>query len=129
MDIFNPTAPVLTHQRRDGEPTTVEAAWHKPVVMLIDSGTRSGKELLAYAFKKHKVGVLVGERTAGAVLGGSPRPLSDGSLLLIAVTDVRVDGEKLEGVGVSPDIEVRRDLPYSAGKDPQIEAAVRVLTK
>lgn len=128
MDIFNPVAPVLTHQRREGAPSRVETTWRKPVAMLIDGGTRSGKEMLAYSFKKHKVGILIGERSAGAVLGGTPRPLSDGSLLFVAVTDVRIDGERLEGIGVSPDIEVKRDLPYSAGKDPQIEAAVKVLS-
>ena len=97
--------------------------------MLIDGGSRSGKEMLAYAFKKHKVGLLIGERTAGAVLGGTARPLSDGSLLFVAVTDVRIDGEKLEGVGVSPDIEIDRKLPYSAGKDPQLRAALEALAK
>jgi carboxyl-terminal processing protease len=129
LDIFNPVAPILTHQRREGPPSRVETTWRKPVVMLIDGGTRSGKEMLAHSFKKHKIGLLVGERTAGAVLGGIPRPLSDGSLLFVAVTDVRIDGERLEGVGVSPDIEIKRDLPYSAGKDPQIEAAVESLVK
>jgi carboxyl-terminal processing protease len=50
--------------------------------------------------------------------------LRDGSLLMIAVADVQVDGERLEGIGVEPDLAVPRDLPYSAGRDPQLEAAL-----
>jgi len=129
MDIFNPVAPVLTHARRDGERSEVAPTWRKPVALLIDHGTRSGKEMLSYAFKTHKLGVLVGERTAGAVLGGTARPLSDGSLLFVAVTDVRIDGVKLEGEGVAPDIEVKRNLPYSKGADEQRDVAIDAMVK
>ncbi len=125
MDIFNPTAPTLTFVNRAGTTTPVPASWQHPVVMLVDGGSRSGKEVLAYAFKKHHVGRLVGEKTAGMVLGGAPRPLADGSVLYLAVANVTVDGEKLEGVGVTPDVVVGRTLPYCAGKDQQIDAAVR----
>jgi len=46
--------------------------------------------------------------------------LIGGGLLLLAVEDVRVDGERLEGVGVVPTIEVRAD-PASVGlSDPQL---------
>ena len=54
--------------------------------------------------------------------------MSDGSLLLVAVDDVRVDGERLEAVGVTPTIEVLFDRSYAAGKDPQIDRAVEVLS-
>ena len=37
-------------------------------------------------------------------------------------------GERLEGVGVSPTIEVPFDVPYSAGTDPQLDRAVEVLS-
>ena len=68
--------------------------------------------------------MLVGDRTAGAVLAGTPRPLADGSVLYVAVGNVLVDGEQVEGIGVEPDVKVPRKLPYAAGKDEQIEAAV-----
>ena len=61
------------------------------------------------------------------MLAGRPFVLSDGSLLYLAVADVLVDGERLEGVGVAPDIEVARDLPFSNGKDPQKDAAFDAL--
>jgi carboxyl-terminal processing protease len=95
--------------------------------MLIDEGSRSGKEVLAYAFKKHHVGILVGHKTAGMVLAGMCRPLADGSVLYLAVQNVLVDGESLEGIGVEPDVTVERNLPYSQGRDEQLEAAVQAL--
>jgi carboxyl-terminal processing protease len=50
--------------------------------------------------------------------------LSDGSLLMLAVADVTVDGERLEGVGVEPDVHVPRELRSDVGRDPQREAAL-----
>jgi carboxyl-terminal processing protease len=129
MDIFNPTAPTLTFVNHEGKILTVQPTWHTPVAMLIDDGSRSGKEVLAYAFKKHHVGILVGQKTAGMVLGGTCRPLADGSVLYLATHNVLVDGESLEGVGVEPDIKIERHLPYSAGKDEQVEGAVAALLK
>jgi carboxyl-terminal processing protease len=93
---------------------------------LIDGGSRSGKEVVARALQRHRRATLVGERTAGAVLAGQPFLLADGSLLFLAVQDIRVDGEKLEGVGVSPDVPLAADLPYAAGEDPQLEKALDV---
>ena len=129
MDIFNPTVPALTYRTRDGRERRIDPTWRRPVAMLIDGGTRSGKEVLACAFKKHAIGPLVGERSAGAVLAGTPRPLADGSVLYLAVSDVRVDGESLEGRGVEPDVTAARKLPYCEGKDEQIEAAVAAVMK
>jgi carboxyl-terminal processing protease len=124
MDIFNPDAPVMTFRKRDGTETEYAPTWRRPVAMIIDGGSRSGKEVIAYAFKKHHVGTLVGERTAGAVLAGTPRALADGSVLYIAIHDVLIDGEHLEGIGVEPDVKAPRHLPYCEGRDEQVEAAI-----
>ena len=50
--------------------------------------------------------------------------LSDRSFLMVAVSDVRIDGERLEGKGVEPDVLVKFDLPYADGVDPQFDRAV-----
>jgi carboxyl-terminal processing protease len=42
---------------------------------------------------------------------------------------VRVEGERLEGQGVVPDVEVPFPLPYAAGRDPQLEAALEKLVQ
>jgi carboxyl-terminal processing protease len=42
------------------------------------------------------------------------------------VYNVLVDGERLEGVGVKPDVLVADDLTYAEGRDPQFERALEV---
>ncbi len=118
----------VTGIRRDGSSFSFGSGWTKPVVLLVDKGTTSGKELLAHGVRALGIGPVVGERTAGAVLAGRFNVLSDGSLLYLAVNDVRVDGVRLEGRGVAPDVEVPFDPAYAAGRDPQLEKAVEVAT-
>jgi carboxyl-terminal processing protease len=128
LGIFWRDVPLLESISRDGKRQPFDEQIRKPAVLLINGGTRSGKETIAYGAKKHRLARLVGERTAGAALFGGPFCLSDGSLLLLAQSDGRVDGERLEGVGVAPDIEVPFDFRYAAGNDPQLARALDVLT-
>jgi carboxyl-terminal processing protease len=127
LDIFNPRGPEMKLTDRDGSASVAAFKWRKPVALLINGGTRSGKEVLTYGFKKYGYGEVVGERTAGALLAGRGFLLSDGSFLMVAVNDVSVDGERLEGKGVEPSIEVPFELPYAGGRDPQLDKAVEVL--
>jgi carboxyl-terminal processing protease len=127
-ELFLGGAPVMTFAGRDGRESFATFRWRKPVVVLVDEGTRSGKEVVAFGLQRRDV-PLVGTRTAGALLGGRGFLLSDGSLLVLAVSDVRVEGERLEGVGVRPDIEVPFALPYAAGRDPQLAAALAALAR
>jgi carboxyl-terminal processing protease len=48
---------------------------------------------------------------------------------VLAVSDVRVDGERLEGRGVVPDVKAPFALPYAAGRDPQLDAALEKLAQ
>lgn len=129
LDLFNPRAPSMQVTNRDGGTAALNAKWRKPAAMLINGGTRSGKEILAYGFKKYALGEVIGTPTAKAVLAGTAFLMSDGSLLLLAVSDVRVDGERLEGIGVMPSIEVPFDPAYAGGQDPQLDRAVEVLSR
>ena len=126
LDLFNPVSPDLAIVGENGTLNPVRPTWRKPLVLLVDGATRSGKEVVAFAVKTHRLGLVVGERTAGAVLAGRPFVLSDGSILYLAVADVRVDGERLEGVGVAPDVEVADEFPYADGEDPQLDRAIEV---
>ena len=112
---------------RGGESELIHTRWDKPIVAIIDEGTRSGMEILAYALKQNGVR-LIGETTAGDVLAGRAFWLPDGSILEIAVADVMVDGERLEHVGVAPDIAVPFDIRYAAGRDEQLAAALGAMT-
>jgi carboxyl-terminal processing protease len=129
LDIFNAQGPTVTMVDRHGDVSFANVKWRKPVVMLVNGGTRSGKEILAYGFKKYGLGEVIGTRTAGAVLAARAFLLSDGSLLILAVNDVFVDGQRLEGLGVTPTIEVPFPVEYAQGKDPQLERALEFLSR
>ena len=125
LNLFDKSAPALTQIPRDGPRTLYDPHWRKPLYILINGGTKSGKEAVAYAIRKHKIGTLVGEGTGGAVLAGTPF-LVDGGLMYLAVSDILVDGERLEGKGVAPDREVHDTLEYADGADPQLELALEL---
>ena len=129
LDLFNPHAPTMQVTDRNGQKDIVDVKWRKPVAMLINGGTRSGKEVLAYGFKEYRLGELIGARTEGAVLAATAFLIGDAGLLLLAVDDVLVDGRRLEGVGVAPTIEVAFDPRYAAGADPQLDRAIQVLSR
>ncbi|MBI3097689.1 MAG: hypothetical protein HYY93_05490 [Planctomycetes bacterium] len=106
-------------------------AWKKPVVLLIDEGSRSAKEVFAWLFRKERLGTVVGRKTPGAVLGSTFVVLSDGSALLMPVMDVKnlTGGKSLEGKGVAPDIEVTEPDEYLDGRDPIFEKGMDVLRR
>lgn len=126
LNLYAPYNLGITADTRDRPPVTSNSAWSKPVVMLVNEGSRSGKEILAYGFRQYGIGPVVGTKTAGAVVGGTLRVMDDGSILYLAYADVQVDGVRLEGVGVEPDIEVPFSLEYAQGDDPQKERAIAV---
>lgn len=126
LNLFTRRCLAFTSQSRSGPAQTVPSCWAKPVVLLTDNRSTSGKELLAYAFKRGHVGPIVGARTAGAVLAGTIfANEADASLLYLATHDIRLDdGTRLEGKGVDPDIEVPFELPYAQGRDPRKARAI-----
>lgn len=128
LAMFFQGVPVLAQVQRDGGTQRYDRQVRVPAAVLVNGGSRSGKESFAYGAKKHHLARLVGERTAGGVLFGSPICLGDGSLLWLAVMDATVDGERLEGVGVEPDVAVPFDPRYAGGADPQLERALDVLS-
>jgi tricorn protease len=102
-----------------------------PKVMLINGYASSGGDAFPYYFKKSKLGLLIGTRTWGGLIGlsGNPDLVDGGSINVPTFGFVDMDGNwAVEGEGIYPDIEVidRPEL-VAAGKDPCIEKAVEVL--
>jgi C-terminal processing protease CtpA/Prc len=101
-----------------------------PVALLINSGTASAGEALALQFRRHGIGPIVGEPTAGMASGGaSAQTLSDGSSLWLSRRAVEdAEGRSYEGRGVPPDVLVP-DRPASekGGEDAIVEAAIKAL--
>ena len=99
--------------------------YDKPMAVLINRGTRSGKELISFGLKRSKRGTLIGDTTAGYVVGGQFNPLDKRAILYLAVVDFRLDGERLESKGVTPDIKVSDTLGES---DPVLQRAMDFLS-
>ena len=102
-----------------------------PKVMLINHYSASGGDAFPYYFQKLNLGLLIGTRTWGGLVGlsGNPGLLDGGSLAVPTFGFVDTEGNwAVEGIGVSPDIEVydRPDLVIK-GHDPSLEKAVEVL--
>jgi len=97
----------------------------RPLIALINEGSRSAKEVTAYLLKKSGRAVLVGRNTAGHVLGTSPMRLNEWAMLEIPMVELLTDGTRLEGKGVAPDIAV--DTEYAEdGKDLFLQRAIEV---
>jgi tricorn protease len=125
--------PVLNYWARRGvKPNATPAFAHVgPKAMLINGYSASGGDALPYYFRKRKLGTIIGTRTWGGLIGisGNPSLADGGSVSAPQFRFFDTEGMwAVEGVGVPPDIEVvdRPDL-VAAGKDPSLEAAVKLL--
>jgi|SRR5579884_241159 len=84
-----------------------------PLCLLIDEATASSAEILSGAVQDHERGKLIGTRTfgTGTVLG--EYRLSDGSSVLLAISEwLTPKGRQIWHKGITPDIEV--SLPQDA---------------
>lgn len=99
-----------------------------PKVLLVNEMTRSGGDLVAYAFRKLKLGPIVGTTTTGALVGNLAVPeLMDGSIVTAPnfAFWTPENGWEVENKGVAPDIEVQQwPAAVNAGHDPQLEQAI-----
>lgn len=117
---------------RDGKKTQMlpeskenKSAYVKPMVVLINEGVRSGKEALAFQFKKTKRAILIGVPTAGYFVAGGAyfREKELPYFLYLSSKGLLLDGVDLEGNGVKPDILVKWPIEANRNLDPQIEKA------
>ncbi|MGM9483637.1 S41 family peptidase [Roseateles sp. NT4] len=102
-------------------------------VMLMNEDTYSDGETFAEGFKRLQLGPVIGKRSSGAGvwLSDQNRLLDNGIMRAAETGQMDASGRFLiEGVGVTPDIEV--DNPpraTAAGQDAQLEAALAELKR
>jgi tricorn protease len=103
-----------------------------PKVMLLDEFSASDGDIVAYRFKQHKLGPVIGKRSWGGVVGiRGTLPLLDGGFLnRPEFSRYDIEGQEwiMEGVGVEPDIFVdNHPAKEFAGEDEQLNKAIEVI--
>ena len=137
--LFTSDVAVATVRGRGGEEQLTAKgkaqAFSGPIAVLVDSRTASASEMAARVMQIEHRGVVIGDRTAGAVMTSRVFSHTTGidSIAFyadsITIGDVRMrDGGSLEGGGVVPDETV---LPTAAdlasGRDPALARAIAIV--
>src|SRR5690606_40675899 len=95
---------------------------------LVNAATASTAEILAARLQESRRAVVVGSRTAGAVVASRSFPLPDGGALQIGMGEVRLpSGRALDGVGVTPDVALPGSHAHQGGRDQPLELALKVI--
>lgn len=126
-----------TELRFVSSPQRVSAAGQRvrpydgPLVILVDELSVSTSEIFAGGMQAIGRARVVGDTTTGQALPARAVRLPNGDVLLHAFADFRdPTGERIEGRGVIPDVQVsleRVDLLH--GRDPMLEAAMQVIVR
>lgn len=118
---------------RDGEDmTTPVSLIQGPKAMIINEYAGSGGDAMPWHFRQAKIGLLVGKRTWGGLVGfhGPSASLMDGGVVTSPSRGFWTPNNEweIENYGVAPDVEVELD-PKSVrdGRDPQLEKTVQLL--
>jgi carboxyl-terminal processing protease len=88
----------------------------RPLVVLIDGNSASASEAFASAVQEYGRGVVMGQRSAGALNTGNIIPLPLNAGMMVAIREV-FSGQKeiaIDEVGVAPDVTL------SLGRDPGV---------
>lgn len=101
-----------------------EGVWRKPLVLLVDDGTRSAKEVITHELRTSHSAIVVGEKTPGAVIPATFRDVGSDTVLMFPSFTLGTHTSEIEGVGIVPDVEVAYPLSWTAGADPVLEAGL-----
>lgn len=118
---------------RDGEDTTTPVSLIQgPKAMIINEYAGSGGDAMPWHFRQAKIGLLVGKRTWGGLVGffGPGESLMDGGTVTAPSRGFWTPNDQweVENHGIAPDVEVELDpKAVRAGQDPQLEKTVELL--
>lgn len=103
--------------------------FHGRIVMLVNEHSASASEMVAAFAAENKLATIVGTPTPGRLVGSKAFKVGNGYFLILPVGAYFTwQGARLEGKGVTPDIEV--PLSYQAvtnGRDNQLESAITTI--
>lgn len=136
-----PTGPIVSIIQRDGTKEVYTSDLEKtkfPIVVLLDQNTASSSEILSGALQDTKAAVIVGVKSYGKGSVQTVIPMfSDSGLKLTIAKYYTPNGRSIDGVGITPDVEVplenplpmTRELNTDASNDAQLRKAEEILTE
>jgi carboxyl-terminal processing protease len=103
--------------------------FHGRIVVLVNEWTNSAAEIVANFAGENRLAILVGNKTAGNVLGAQNFKLPGEYWLRLPVFGwFGPQGESIEGKGVAPDVVLDIDaVKLKAGIDEQLNTAVEIV--
>jgi carboxyl-terminal processing protease len=109
--------------------TTGGLATTVPLVVLVNGNSASASEIVSGAIQDDGRGKLVGELTYGKGSVQEYFPLADGGLARITVAKwLTPNGRIIDKIGLTPDqVVTLTQADITAGRDPQLDAAVQLL--
>jgi len=120
---------IATREGRDW--SSPSEAIYGPKVMIINEMSGSGGDALPWYFRKAGLGLLVGTRTWGGLvgIGGYPELIDGGNVTAPRGALYGLNGEwEVENHGVAPDYEVDLDpAAYRQGRDAQLDKAIEIV--
>lgn len=128
---------IAYEQYGDGKKDTYEAngkgiATEIPLIVLVNEGSASASEIVAGAIQDLQRGKLVGATTYGK---GSVQVWTDlvnnqGAVRITVARWLTPNGRTIHNIGLTPDILVPiTEEDIAAGRDPQLEKAIELLSK
>lgn len=130
---FTQDGPIFIAVDRDAKRTVYPANRNRklvsgPVVVLIDTYSASGAEVVASAIKEYGAGYVIGQRTCGCLSVGQTVRLPDNSEIVVTVQQALTGRyeRSLEGNGLEPDEAVRM-VRTVAGVDTALARAIDYL--
>lgn len=113
-----------------------EAAWGKPIVVLVNGGSASASEIVAGALKDNKAATLVGEKTYGKGVVQTLVPLPGGGGIKLTTSEYFTpSGVNIQDKGIEPDVEVSLPEDVKAiglehrDQDTQLQKAISIIEK
>lgn len=141
LDMLLPKGPIVNITDASGKKDVIysdaEHCLNAPIVVLTNGSTASAAELFTSALRDYKMSVTIGTTTYGKGTVLSLMRLSDGSGIALSTSMYNPPyGDNFEGIGITPDIEVKLTEEQAKNfymltheEDPQLQAAIAELNK
>jgi C-terminal processing protease CtpA/Prc len=104
--------------------------WHGHAAILVNEHTISAGEMVAAFASENHLATIVGSETAGRLIPGSGAKIGVGYMLVMPKAEYRTwSGERFEGHGIKPDVQVAWSANQRLGEpSDQLSAAVQAVS-